>query len=286
VYKLYTHRMTDSSWDQEILRILGEQAFRGIVTMSIREILNQIKSSQIKRRVTDLLETKGIGNVKDIVAVNLRLNPGLYALFQNETYEKYVRVDEGNGLVFLDKSANPLVSSYRGDIGLDGFLFIKTILEQIANHYAFGKFIEIAKDLKPPNQNPQKWTGDIVREGEKFSVESRRLIDRITELIEFRVRVRDFKDTIDRIINDYSNLLRDMTMFCSKVLKESEDRNLLDQAIFVFSLYRDAASSVYGLSVKWKIDVEPPFTHTADFISIIISTNFRVQSKQNGSSPR
>jgi hypothetical protein len=171
------------------------------------------------------------------------------------------------------------VETYKGDIGFDAFLFIKKILEQIAKGYAFGKFIEIARELKPPNQDPQSWTTDIVSQGKDFSTTINDLDNRITELIEFRVKVRDFQDTVSKIINDYSNLMRDVIMFCLKVLKQSRDKNLLDQAIFVFSLYYEGVSYVYRLSTRWQVDIEPPFLHTADFISMVISSNFRVQSE-------
>ena len=263
--------MSESSWDQEILRILGEQTIRGVLTLSIKEILKEIKNSQVKNRVIDFLKTRHISDFKDIHVVDLRSNSKLYTLLQNEIYKKYVRVDEGNGLVFLDRSADPLVNTYKGDIDLDDFAFIKSILEQISKGYAFGKFIEISKKLKPPNQDPQKWTGDIVKQGEEFSIRFKDLNSRITELLEFRVKVRDFQNTVDRIIKDYSNLMRDMIGFCLKVIKESNDRTILDQGIFVFSLYDYGVMSVYKLSVKWHIDVEPPFIHTADFISIIVS---------------
>jgi hypothetical protein len=72
--------MSNSSWDEVVLRILGEQALRGILTLSVKEILNEIRNSQIKQQIVDFLKTKSIGNYKDIIAVDLRSNPNLYTL--------------------------------------------------------------------------------------------------------------------------------------------------------------------------------------------------------------
>jgi hypothetical protein len=90
------------SWDQEVIRILGQQALKGVITVTVKEILKQVKSSQIKQRLVDFLKSQGLNNYGELIAVDLRSNPRLYSLLQNDAYEKYVRVDEGTGIVFLD----------------------------------------------------------------------------------------------------------------------------------------------------------------------------------------
>ena len=132
------------NWDQEILHVLEDQALRGIISMTVKEILIHVNNSKLKLRIVDFLKSRGLNDHGDLIAVNLRLNPRLYVILQNNMYEEYVRVDEGNGLVFLDKSAKGLVENLRDEITLDDFRFLKIILAQISSGYAFPKFIEIA----------------------------------------------------------------------------------------------------------------------------------------------
>ena len=50
------------SWDQEVIRILGQQALKGVNTVTVKEILKQVKSSQIKQRLVDFLKSQGLNN--------------------------------------------------------------------------------------------------------------------------------------------------------------------------------------------------------------------------------
>jgi hypothetical protein len=83
-----------------------------------------------------------------------------------------------------------------------------------------------------------------VKQGEDFSQKFKEVNRLITDLTEFNVRVKEFQDRLKRIIEDYSNLIRDMIDFCVRVI--DQDKNTLNQAIFLFTLYLEAASSLFS----------------------------------------
>jgi hypothetical protein len=155
-------------WNQLVLHVLEEQAIGGIISMTIKEILAHIDDPQIRQRIINFLKSRGLKQ-GELIAVDLRQNPRLYVILQGDIYAQYVQVDEGNGLIFLNKSAKSLVESQGEEKVIDNFSFLKEILDQIASSYAFPKFIEITRQLKPPNQDAQKWTANIVKQGADFS---------------------------------------------------------------------------------------------------------------------
>jgi hypothetical protein len=133
-------------------------------------------------------------------------------------------------------------------------------------------FVDIAAELKPSEQNGSQWTKWVVTEGNRCKAQIDGLKARLTEFTEFKVAVKTFYGTLREIIVDYANFMRNMIKFCAKVVEEGKDQNTYNQAMLVFVQYLEGARYVYGQSVKWNMEVEPPFSDTAYFISRVISS--------------
>jgi hypothetical protein len=139
--------------NQEILKILAEWASQ----MAIKELLKKVYDDKMKQKIDDYLKHHNIS--KDQIAVSLKENPGLYTVLHDKNaYEKYVRLDEGHGLVILDPSAGELVKMYARD---DSFYEVKLMKDAITRYFGNNdvgivQVIENASKKRSKNIDPTK----------------------------------------------------------------------------------------------------------------------------------
>lgn len=265
--------------NQEILKILAEWASQ----MAIKELLKKVYDDKMKQKIDDYLKHHNIS--KDQIAVSLKENPGLYTVLHDKNaYEKYVRLDEGHGLVILDPSAGELVKMYARD---DSFYEVKLMKDAITRYFGNNdvgivQVIENASKKRSKNIDPTKWSNRLEREGERYKGQINDIKHKLNSMWECKVKVIEFEYWLQIAITDCSIFPNNTTDLCTEIVEQTglegfhfenslSSENLLNHAMIVYEMCSHAADQITRLSVKSNTSIDSPYEYIGIFLSKILS---------------
>jgi hypothetical protein len=266
---------------QELLKIVTENALKQVSQMVIKELLKKLSDDDIKKKIKDYLKHKKIE--EDQIVASLKESPGLYTVFQDKNvYSKYVRLDEGNGLVILESSAEELITRYGRDDSFYEFNLMKYALTTLFGNSNLGitQVIENAFQKKP-KMDATKWSNYLGKEGEKYKAEIHKVIDQLNEICECKVKIIEFQNRVQQTIKDCSIFVKNTAELCSQIIQETglegfENKNTfestshLSNAMVIYSIYLNAADQVVRLSIKMNVSLDPPSVYIGKFLSNIL----------------
>jgi len=258
----------------EVLEILKEMAKFGM-EMTVNELLKKMPSD-IKEKVINLFESKKITGYKKLLAIDLQSHQGLIELIDADLYEKYVKVDSENGVIFLDISAKQLALQARSmKIGIDELGLLNELISRIFNpNTGVTRIFKIARSLKPKSQKIEEWTELIVRNEERFTRKYREISSNFYRIENFQIPLRDFRTTICRFVTDAAHLVRDCIILTEIIDRCEEFKIDRREDIEAFSglliLLLDAAFVSSRLISRWNVEVEFPHHRFGILLSRIL----------------
>ena len=194
----------------------------------------------------------------------------------------YVRLDEGNGLVILESSADELIKRYGRDDSFYEFNLIKYTLTTLFGNSNLGitQVIENAS-RKESKMNTTEWSNYLGKEGEKYKTEIHKIRDQLNQISECKVKVIEFQDRVERTIKDCSIFVKNTAELCSQIIQETglegfenkstfDSTNPLRNAMVIYSMHLNAADQIIRLSIKMNISLDPPSVYIGRFLSNIL----------------
>jgi hypothetical protein len=134
---------------------------------------------------------------------------------------------------------------------------------------------------KKSKMNATKWSNYLGKEGEKYKGEIHKILDKLNQICECKVKVIEFQDQLQLSIKECSIYIKNTAELCSQIVQETglegfenkntfESDNPLSNAMIIYSIYSNAADQIVKLSVKSNVSTDPPFVYIGKFLSIIL----------------
>lgn len=266
--------MSEVALAQILLPLMTEAVTKAVVSVGLKELLGRIHGKNDRTKIETRLRKQG-KKADDLIVINLRVNPALYALLQKEEYAKYIVIDDGDGIVIVDKELKDLVEGYRSNLSFDELKLTQNILKNLVGKNSGSSLmqaLEYSKKQQPGQGiDAQDWTAQIVTAKEKITAKYESVNRCLDDIVECKVKVSDFRETMYEAVSGCRTLLYETASISSKILNTLELKGFAFgslaavNASIVFTLYSEAAVILDLVATKWNSNIQSLFYSTAEF---------------------